>query len=181
MPFIDHQAKKLRSGDQSWTPTKGQWIVVATLSARPGWVFSREQLLTALGTECCDDTTVDSFVKHIRRAFRERGWSDPIEGRYGLGYVWREDQDKSDEYSVSLNSAVKIQMTDRGRAIHRSHWEARFATNGIEYTPLIEDADGYAQLQLWQVMQIFGPFVGDGFGDASNPNSKAIADKIRLR
>lgn len=64
--------------------------------------------------------------------------------------------------NLNVNDLIKIKLTDRGRKIHRAYWEKLFAASGVAYVPLVEDTDGAVQLQLWQIMRIFGFAVGDG-------------------
>ena len=61
--------------------------------------------------------------------------------------------------TLSINSQVRIKLTSRGiKKLKRKHIISNF-------TPPKVDKDGYYEMQLWQVMNIFG---GDMI--ASNPS-----------
>lgn len=72
-------------------PTRGTFATVRTMAARPGWVLSRERLLDVLGMSMgCDDRSVDSRVKLVRRELAEIGLRHAIETVPGVGYAWAE-------------------------------------------------------------------------------------------
>lgn len=56
---------------------------------KPGQVFSRAQLIAALGkqTHPIDERTVDAWVSRLRRALREAGAGYPLRTVRSLGYV----------------------------------------------------------------------------------------------
>lgn len=56
---------------------------------RPGQVFSRTQLIAALGKQAqpIDERTVDAWVSRLRRALREAGAGYPLRTVRSLGYV----------------------------------------------------------------------------------------------
>jgi len=56
---------------------------------RPGQVFSRTQLISALGKHAqpIDERTVDAWVSRLRRALREAGAGYPLRTVRSLGYV----------------------------------------------------------------------------------------------
>lgn len=71
-----------------------QYRLLAALVRRPGWVFSRGQLLDALGdgTEPGLERTVDSHVKDLRLRLRAIDPTrDPIVTHRGAGYSLTED------------------------------------------------------------------------------------------
>ncbi|MFZ2234857.1 MAG: winged helix-turn-helix domain-containing protein [Dokdonella sp.] len=69
------------------TLTPVEFRLLRKLSAQPGRVFSRSQLVESLYDDhrVVSDRTVDSHVKNLRRKLTERG-HDPIESVYGVGY-----------------------------------------------------------------------------------------------
>ena len=68
-----------------------EFRIVQALSARPGHVKSRQQLMEAAGV-VQDDNTITSHIKRIRRKFAAIDKEfDRIEAIYGLGYRWRGD------------------------------------------------------------------------------------------
>jgi two-component system response regulator ChvI len=73
--------------------TVTEFLLVQTLTSRPGHVKSREQLIqSAYGDNIyVDDRTIDSHIKRIRQKFKK---IDPefemIETLYGIGYKYKE-------------------------------------------------------------------------------------------
>jgi two-component system, OmpR family, phosphate regulon response regulator PhoB len=59
------------------------------LMEQPGHVFSRQQLITALGKhdQPIDERTVDAWVSRLRRALRDVGAGSPLRTVRSLGYV----------------------------------------------------------------------------------------------
>lgn len=59
------------------------------LMEQPGHVFSRQQLITALGKhdQPIDERTVDAWVSRLRRALRDAGAGSPLRTVRSLGYV----------------------------------------------------------------------------------------------
>ena len=59
------------------------------LMEQPGHVFSRAQLIAALGKkeQPIDERTVDAWVSRLRRALREAGAGTPLRTVRALGYV----------------------------------------------------------------------------------------------
>lgn len=52
----------------------------------------------------------------------------------------------------NINHPVRVKVTERGERVRRAHW----LTDGIIATPLKRDADGWTEMQMWEVMQTFG-------------------------
>lgn len=65
----------------------------------------------------------------------------------------------------NLNNKVRVKLTDHGRAVleveHSKFW--REAGRTMPYTPPKEDADGWSEWQLWQLMSTLGGHLGLGF------------------
>lgn len=59
------------------------------LMEKPGHVFSRQQLIAALGKhdQPIDERTVDAWVSRLRRALRDVGAGSPLRTVRSLGYV----------------------------------------------------------------------------------------------
>lgn len=77
---------------QSIEPSRGCFALARVMARYPGTVYSRVQLMDILGmSEKCDDRSVDSRVKLIRRELQKIGLSGAIKTRPGLGYAWSED------------------------------------------------------------------------------------------
>lgn len=88
--FVHHadQARILFRGEQL-TLTKSEYRLLATLLAHPERVFSRDQLLDALGPNAEDsgDRSIDTLIKQLRAKLRTiDADSDPISTHRGLGY-----------------------------------------------------------------------------------------------
>lgn len=73
--------------------TYAQMVIVETLSRRPGFVFSRSELISAVdptGKRINDERSIDGYVKRIRSIFaRVDRVFDQIETVHGFGYRWR--------------------------------------------------------------------------------------------
>lgn len=71
--------------------TAVEYQLLKVLSARPGRIFSREQLMDAMYQDerIVSDRTVDSHIKKLRRKIQEhRPEQDLIHSVYGLGYKY---------------------------------------------------------------------------------------------
>jgi DNA-binding response OmpR family regulator len=86
---IDVSGRQLFIDDEPITLTRTEFDVLAALSARPGVVFSRRQLLDAVWSESWvgNEHLVDVHVGHLRRKLGD----DPADPRYvitvrGVGY-----------------------------------------------------------------------------------------------
>jgi len=89
---IDVAGREVSIGDQLITLTRTEFDVLAALSARPGVVLSRRQLLDAVWAESWvgNEHLVDVHVGHLRRKLGD----DPADPRYvatvrGVGYRMR--------------------------------------------------------------------------------------------
>jgi hypothetical protein len=58
----------------------------------------------------------------------------------------------------NINSSVRILLTDYGREVYMEAFERV----GLEVGPPKEDADGWVTMQLWTVMELFGPHIHMG-------------------
>ncbi|MBL8514595.1 MAG: winged helix-turn-helix domain-containing protein, partial [Betaproteobacteria bacterium] len=71
------------------TLTPVEFRLLSTLAARPGQVFSRNQLMDALYLDhrVVSDRTVDSHVKNLRKKIVEAGGGEEwLRSIYGVGY-----------------------------------------------------------------------------------------------
>jgi two-component system response regulator BaeR len=80
--------------------TPVEFRLLSTLAARPGRVFSRNQLMDILYVDhrVVSDRTVDSHVKNLRRKLVEAGGRDDwLRSIYGVGYKleWRTDEQET--------------------------------------------------------------------------------------
>jgi two-component system response regulator BaeR len=70
--------------------TRREFSLLAALAARPGRVFSRDQLLSLAFPDdtAVFDRTVDSHIRNLRRKMNAVGEWDPIRSVYGVGYAY---------------------------------------------------------------------------------------------
>jgi two-component system response regulator BaeR len=91
---LDDERFEARVRGQPLTLTPVEFRLLRKLSAQPGRVYSRQQLMDALYSDhrVVSDRTVDSHVKNLRRKLADLG-VDPIASIYGLGYrfEWVDD------------------------------------------------------------------------------------------
>lgn len=90
--IFDTRAKTISHAGHRFAPTPHQWAYLSTLAAHPGWLYTREQLLSAARAEFSYPRTVDAQLKRVRIKFRAMGWPEVILSRYGEGYLWSQDQ-----------------------------------------------------------------------------------------
>lgn len=70
--------------------TRREFALLRSLAARPGRVFSRDELLALAFPDDTDifDRTVDSHIRNIRRKIATLSDRDPIRSVYGVGYAY---------------------------------------------------------------------------------------------
>ncbi len=86
---LDEQRFQATLDGQLLDLTPVEFRLLSTFIARPGWVFSRQQLVDGLYTDfrSVSDRTVDSHVKNLRKKIRDvSSDSDAIRSVYGVGY-----------------------------------------------------------------------------------------------
>jgi two-component system alkaline phosphatase synthesis response regulator PhoP len=90
---MDPATLAVRRGDTPIALTPAEFQLLATMARRPGRIFTRAQLLDAIGGEAVEsfDRAIDAHVKNIRRKLEP----SPREPRYvltvyGLGYKFRD-------------------------------------------------------------------------------------------
>ena len=89
--IFDPLAKTISHAGQRYAPTPHVWAYLSTLAAHPGWLYTREQLLSAAGAGFSYPRTVDAQIKRARINFRAMGWPEVIMSRWGEGYCWSQD------------------------------------------------------------------------------------------
>lgn len=85
----DSSRTQIRYRQQALLLTRSEYLLLATLLAQPERVFSREQLLVALGPQSEDsvDRVIDTLIKQLRAKLRAIDPdSDPITTHRGFGY-----------------------------------------------------------------------------------------------
>lgn len=78
------------------------------------------------------------------------------------------------EIDFNVNSFVKVRLTDIGRKIYKENWEPEFIELGLECQPPKEDADGWSEWQLWQLLGEFGRKSWIGSGRCFETNIKIL-------
>ena len=95
-PFeVDEERFQIRYHGQSLSLTRHEFRLLQTLLARPERVFSREQLLDALGVaaDAGYERNVDSHIKSLRAKLRQVApVAEPIQTHRGLGYSYAPDK-----------------------------------------------------------------------------------------
>ena len=88
---FDLAGRAVYAGGQALPLTKGEYAICEQLAARPGQVFSREQLYEAVfGYEAeADPAAVTEHIKNIRAKLRPYG--QPIDTVWGVGYKWNSE------------------------------------------------------------------------------------------
>jgi len=92
--IVDDERCTVRFRGVTLELTRYEFRLVKVLAARPGRVFSRDQLMSAAWEDpgASFDRTVDAHVKSLRAKFRAVAPEcDPIQTHRGLGYSLRED------------------------------------------------------------------------------------------
>ena len=66
-----------------------------------------------------------------------------------------------DKIIINLNDNVRFKLTDLGREIYYHQCDDLIA-KGVKIRPEYpeEDADGYASMQLWDFVELYGPHIG---------------------
>lgn len=95
-PFeVDEERFLIRYHDQPLPLTRHEFRLLQALLARPERVFSREQLLDALGVaaDAGYERNVDSHIKSLRAKLRQvSSAAEPIQTHRGLGYSYAPDK-----------------------------------------------------------------------------------------
>ena len=86
---LDLAALQARWKDKPIALMPNELRLLRYLMEQPGQVFSRAQLIAALGKDDqpIDERTVDAWVSRLRRALREAGAGYPLRTVRSLGYV----------------------------------------------------------------------------------------------
>ncbi|HMM65995.1 MAG TPA: response regulator [Dokdonella sp.] len=94
---LDEERFEARIHGKPLVLTPVEFRLLGKLSAQPGRVFSRTQLIGALYADhrVVSDRTVDSHVKNLRRKLVEAG-IDPISAVYGVGYRFELEEGSED-------------------------------------------------------------------------------------
>lgn len=92
IPFqVDGQRQRIHYRGKPLTLTRHEFRLLECLLAQPERIFSREQLLTALGVaaDAGYERNVDSHIKSVRAKLRQvAADAEPIQTHRGLGYSY---------------------------------------------------------------------------------------------
>lgn len=85
---VDEPTRALRLHGHPIELTPTEFALLAVMARRPGVIFTRAQLLDAVGRDNFDVTerAVDSHVKNLRRKLGAHGGGELIQSVYGAGY-----------------------------------------------------------------------------------------------
>jgi DNA-binding response OmpR family regulator len=86
--ILDPASMTISHEGRVWEPNGQLARLVVAMSSQCGRIWSRATLLGVMASSANLPIHVDTQIKLVRRAFRERGWPDPITSRRGLGYAW---------------------------------------------------------------------------------------------
>jgi len=89
---IDVERKTIHYYQQSLQLTRFEFCLLQTLVEQPGRVFSRDQLLTAVGVtaDAGYDRSIDGHIKTLRAKLRAvNAAADPIKTQRGFGYCYQ--------------------------------------------------------------------------------------------
>lgn len=95
--IIDDERKTISYHNQPLNLTRLEFSLLHTLAAQPGRVFSREQLLDALGisADAGYDRNIDGHIKTLRAKLRAVvPDAEPIKTQRGFGYAYQPDAKK---------------------------------------------------------------------------------------
>ncbi len=89
---IDIEKMRIMRGKRSIHLGPKEFDVLKMLSARPGYVYSRETILNQIWgmSDDVEIRTVDVVIGRLRRAMKRGSESDPIRTVRGSGYSWNE-------------------------------------------------------------------------------------------
>ncbi len=73
---------------------------------------------------------------------------------------------------MNINQEVKVKFTEHGWIIYNAYYN-RFGLTPIE----VVKTDGYCYMQMWKVMNIFGPHLGNGLRMPIDPEIEVINEK----
>jgi two-component system catabolic regulation response regulator CreB len=93
-PFhVDKKRKRVSYFGKPLDLSRYEYKILEVLIGRPGWVFSRDQLMDLVWEEpeASMDRTVDTHIKTLRSKLKEvKPKQDPIKTHRGLGYSLKE-------------------------------------------------------------------------------------------
>lgn len=79
---------------------------------------------------------------------------------------------QSEPLHINLNEWIRVKLTDLGKEIYYHRCDELNKAYGIEIVrPSFpsEDKDGYTRFQLWEFIQLYGPHIGMGAPNVTDP------------
>ena len=89
--------------------------------------------------------------------------------------------------TFNVNSKVLVRLTDRGRELHRRSYQDTIARipAGLAadnpYKPPKENAEGWTDFQLWELMELFGPHIFLGCEQPFESNIRLLVENEPIR
>lgn len=92
---VDEARHRIAYYGKTLTLSRYEYRLLCVFIRRPGWVFTRDQLMDAAWDEpdASSDRTVDAHIKSLRAKMRaaQPDREDPIQTHRGVGYALRDD------------------------------------------------------------------------------------------
>lgn len=86
---LDDNKMEVRAGGVAVALSAVEFRMLAAMSRRPGWVFSRDKLMSTMYTDkrIISERTIDSHIKKLRKKLDDLPLEEnPIRSIYGVGY-----------------------------------------------------------------------------------------------
>jgi two-component system catabolic regulation response regulator CreB len=121
--LVDAERHEVRFGGVRLELTRYEFRLLRTLLARPGRVFSRDELMSAAWEDpgASLDRTVDAHIKTLRAKLHAVAPdSDPIQTHRGLGYSLRDELPKTErDVRGAVNNATGARVPPPSSKAHR--------------------------------------------------------------
>lgn len=90
--IVDRERHLVCFGAKVCRLARGPMALIVYLSAHPGFVRSRQQILDQICPDKLEmyDTSVDTHVRRARRSLKRDLGVSPIGTQSGVGYYWKE-------------------------------------------------------------------------------------------
>lgn len=59
----------------------------------------------------------------------------------------------------NINDNVKVRLTEQGFIVHKKYYTQYLVGSSFTYSPPKVDEEGFSTFQMWELMQIFGPYI----------------------
>ena len=89
--FFDLSTGVIKKDDNSTSLTNAELEIVKLLYENKGQIFSKERIVNRVSSNYdATNRVVVSHIYNIRKKLSEIDGDDPIENRWGVGYLWKE-------------------------------------------------------------------------------------------